>query len=231
MIKPPIRILLVEDNPADALLMQKILENAKTPYSLEMVEDGDMAIKRLNSANGLLPQIVLLDMNMPKKNGIEVLEEIKAEERFKHIPVIMLTSSKSEKDVIRSYAAGAASYVSKPINVEDHKKLLRALTYSIHDYLKSEFTIMPSQYILNCHYCRTNEVKTLNRENRQKDRDTDVLSFPMYEDLNEATEGVPVILGDIYISLDQAKTQAVEYNIDLSSEQLAMLQLDFLIQI
>lgn len=106
---------------------------------------------------------------------------------------------------------------------KDHKKLLRALTYSIHDYLSREAQIQPSQFILNCHYSRSNVVRELNRQYRNKDKDTDVLSFPLFEDLEEVTEGVPAILGDIYISLDQACLQAVEYDIDLSSELIHLI--------
>jgi CheY-like chemotaxis protein len=78
-------------------------------------------------------------MNMPKKNGIQVLEEIKADERLKHIPVVMLTSSTSEKDVKESYGAGAASYVAKPTSIEDHKKLLAAF-----DMFWFEVAILPN---------------------------------------------------------------------------------------
>ena len=106
---------------------------------------------------------------------------------------------------------------------KDHKKLLRALTYSLHEYLNREAVIMPSQFILNCHYCRTNEVKELNRQYRGKDKDTDVLSFPLFENLEELTEAVPAILGDIYISIDQAQIQAKEFDIDLSSELIHLI--------
>jgi CheY-like chemotaxis protein len=118
-----IRILLVEDNEGDILLTKEALEEAKIPIILDVVKDGKQAIDFLNKqdvfSQAVMPDLMLLDVNLPKRNGHEVLKYVKNNEHLKHIPVIMLTTSSSEKDINQSYANFANCYVTKPVEVSD----------------------------------------------------------------------------------------------------------------
>jgi CheY-like chemotaxis protein len=118
-----IRILLVEDNEGDILLTREALEEAKIHIILDVVKDGKQAIDFLNKedgfSNAIMPDLLLLDVNLPKKNGHEVLKYIKTNDHLRHIPVIMLTTSSSEKDVNLSYDNHANCYVTKPVEVSD----------------------------------------------------------------------------------------------------------------
>ncbi len=117
----PIHILLVEDNEGDILLTKEALENGKIINTLSVVRDGKEAIdfltKRGKYADVMLPDLLLLDINLPKKNGHEVLQFIKADMNLKQIPVIMLTTSSTEADILTSYQYYANCYISKPIEV------------------------------------------------------------------------------------------------------------------
>ena len=121
-INPPIDILLIEDSPTDALLTQHALSHAKLINRLHIVEDGVKAMaflrKQAPYADAPRPQLILLDLNMPKKNGREVLAEIKSDQDLKVIPVIVLTSSSAEEDVLGSYKLHANSYITKPVGFE-----------------------------------------------------------------------------------------------------------------
>jgi CheY-like chemotaxis protein len=119
----PIHILLVEDNEGDILLTKEALEDAKIFIKLSVVKDGKEAMDFLGK-QGIyhdveLPDFLLLDVNLPKKNGHEVLKYIKSTENLKHIPVIMLTTSSSEKDINLSYNNYANCYITKPVEVND----------------------------------------------------------------------------------------------------------------
>ena len=122
-----INILLIDDSSMDLMLTENILQKAKTPVVIQVASDGEKAIETLKDSTTPKPDIILLDINMPKKDGKETLQEIKRDEDLKMIPVIMLTSSESKKDVFDCYKAYANSYVLKPAKVEDHEKLLSAL--------------------------------------------------------------------------------------------------------
>lgn len=127
----PIEILLVEDNPADVRMTQEALNAAGIPHHLHLVEDGLEAISFLyrtrQFAGAPEPDIILLDLNIPKMNGHEVLNEIKTSDDFRHIPVVVLTCSKSEVDAYKSYEANADRFVTKPAGldafVEEMKKV------------------------------------------------------------------------------------------------------------
>jgi len=123
MLYDLIHILLVEDNEGDILLTKEALNDGKIANEISVVKDGKQAIDFLNQQEGFknakLPDLILLDVNLPKKNGHEVLAFIKNEERLKHIPVIMLTTSSSEKDINASYKNHANCYISKPVEVSD----------------------------------------------------------------------------------------------------------------
>jgi CheY-like chemotaxis protein len=116
------KILLVEDNSNDALLTQRSLKKANILNKVVWVKDGAEAIEYLFinclEQGEKLPQLILLDIHMPKVNGIETLQRIRSDERLSWLPVIIFTSSKEEKDLLESYRLGINSYVCKPINFE-----------------------------------------------------------------------------------------------------------------
>ncbi len=126
-----IHILLVEDNPGDVRLTQEILKDAKVANKLYVVKDGVEALAFLRGsgkyAGSPPPDLILLDLNLPKKDGREVLSEIKADERLKRIPVVVLTVSKSEDDVLKSYNLHANCYITKPVNLEQFVSVVRSI--------------------------------------------------------------------------------------------------------
>lgn len=117
----PVKILLVEDNEGDILLTTEALEDAKIINEIAIARDGQEAIHLLEDAAKTnrkgLPDLILLDINLPKRNGHEVLNWIKTDDRIKHIPVIMLTTSSSEIDVTKAYNQYANCYIVKPVEV------------------------------------------------------------------------------------------------------------------
>lgn len=123
-----IHILLVEDNEGDILLTKEAFEDAKIINELSVVRDGKEAIDFLSKvgkyANVTTPNLILLDINLPKKNGHEVLNFIKENDDIKHIPVIMLTTSSSDKDINKSYESYANCYITKPVEVEDFLEIV-----------------------------------------------------------------------------------------------------------
>ncbi len=119
----PIEILLVEDNPNDAKLTQRALQKMNLVNRLRWVKDGAEALDYLfrtgayaKRPNGQHPKLVLLDLKLPKVNGIEVLQQLKADERTRIIPVVVLTSSAEDSDVLKCYELGVNSYIVKPVN-------------------------------------------------------------------------------------------------------------------
>ena len=118
----PIEILLVEDNPGDVRLTREALKEGKVYSNLHTVKDGVEAMEFLRRQgrykDAPRPDIVLLDLNLPKKDGREVLQEIKTDEDLKRIPVVVLTTSKAEEDVLRTYNLHANCYVTKPVDLE-----------------------------------------------------------------------------------------------------------------
>ncbi len=118
----PIEILLVEDNPGDVRLTREALKDAKMHNDMHVAEDGVEAISFLRRegkyANSPRPDLILLDLNMPKKDGREVLAEIKADETLKGIPVVVLTTSRSEQDILKAYDLHANCYITKPVDLD-----------------------------------------------------------------------------------------------------------------
>jgi two-component system, chemotaxis family, response regulator Rcp1 len=114
-----INILLVEDNPGDIRLTREALKESIVPHELSVVGDGAAAIHYLERATaegpGAMPDLVLLDLNLPKLNGHEVLQRIKSHDQWKVIPVVVLTTSEAEADIIACYAEHANCYISKPL--------------------------------------------------------------------------------------------------------------------
>jgi CheY-like chemotaxis protein len=111
----PIAVLLVEDDPGDVVLIQEAFEHNKVRNRLHVVGDGVDAMKFLREG-GERPDLVLLDLNLPRKDGREVLEEIKTDPALRSIPVVVLTTSKAEEDILRSYDLHANAYVTKPVD-------------------------------------------------------------------------------------------------------------------
>ena len=118
----PMEILLVEDNEDDILLEQEALADAKLINLMHVVRDGEEALSYLRRQgryqDAQRPGLILLDINMPRNNGFEVLNEMKADPALMHIPVIMPTTSESEADVVISYAKGACSFITKPMDFD-----------------------------------------------------------------------------------------------------------------
>ncbi|MEO0073914.1 MAG: response regulator [candidate division WOR-3 bacterium] len=127
----PVEILLVEDNPGDVRLTQEALREAKVRNNLNVVGDGEEAIEFLRRRNrwadAARPDIILLDLNLPKKDGRAVLAEIKADAELRRIPVVVLTTSKAEEDVLRSYDLHANCYVTKPLDFEQFINVVRSI--------------------------------------------------------------------------------------------------------
>ncbi len=127
----PIEILLVEDNPGDVDLTSEALENGKLRNTLHVVNDGEAAMAFLRREGKYTaaprPGLVLLDLNLPRKNGREVLAEMKSDNNLKRIPVVILTTSSSEQDIFKSYNLHANCYITKPIEVTHFIKVVQAI--------------------------------------------------------------------------------------------------------
>jgi len=127
----PINILLVEDNEGDILLTTEALEEGKISKSLKVIRDGESTLKYLNEivekSPSELPDLILLDLNLPKKNGHEVLKEVKSNKLLQHIPIIMLTTSSSEIDILKSYQQHANCYLIKPMEVSDFIRVIEKI--------------------------------------------------------------------------------------------------------
>ena len=129
MNNQPVQILLVEDNEDDVIMTMESFEEVNLTNVVNVVQDGEEAMaylqRRGKYENVLLPGLVLLDINMPKKNGFEVLQEMKADPTLRHIPVIMLTTSDREEDIVKSYANGACSFIPKPVGFDNFIKVAK----------------------------------------------------------------------------------------------------------
>jgi CheY-like chemotaxis protein len=127
----PIDILLVDDNDDDILLLEESIKGSPLVTLMHVVRDGDEALAYLRRegrfADVSLPGLVLLDINMPRKNGFEVLQAMKADQNLRTIPVIMLTTSSREEDIVHSYDGGACSFICKPLNFDKLKEVVHHL--------------------------------------------------------------------------------------------------------
>jgi CheY-like chemotaxis protein len=127
----PIEILLVEDNPGDVRLAVEALRDAKVENRLHVVEDGVEAMSFLRRegryAVGPRPDLILLDLNLPRKDGREVLVEVKQDADLKRIPVVILTSSAAEQDVVQAYNLHANCYITKPVDLDQFLKVVRSI--------------------------------------------------------------------------------------------------------
>jgi len=124
----PIEILLVEDNPGDARLTIEALAEAKVRNNINVAADGVAALEYLHDRNGASqPDLILLDLNLPKKDGREVLAEIKNDPGLRQIPVVVLTTSSAEEDVLKSYSLHANCYVTKPVGLSQFMDVVRSV--------------------------------------------------------------------------------------------------------
>ncbi len=126
-----IEILLIEDNPGDVDLTKEALQDAKVRNRLHVVDDGAKAVdflyKRGEYADVPRPDIILLDLNLPKKDGRQVLEEIKADPQLAEIPVVILTTSQAEEDILRSYQLHANCYITKPVDFKQFMHVVKSI--------------------------------------------------------------------------------------------------------
>ena len=129
MTNQSVEILLVEDNEDDAVIIQEVFEDMRLATLINVVRDGEEAVAYLQRQGPYkvvcMPDLVLLDINMPRMNGFEVLEAIKKDPRLQSLPVVMLTTSHREEDVVRAYAKGACSYIHKVVDLDQFKHLIR----------------------------------------------------------------------------------------------------------
>jgi len=132
-IPRPVELLLVEDSPTDALLMQEALRHAKIPSNVHVVEDGEEALAFLRHdglyAQAPRPDLILLDLNLPRKDGREVLAEIKREPALKSIPVVVLTTSRDEQDVLHAYDLHASCYITKPMDFSRFTDIVQSIEH------------------------------------------------------------------------------------------------------
>lgn len=126
-----VEILMVEDNPADVRLTREAFKDAKVLNNMSVVGDGEEALlflRRQGSyANVPRPDLILLDLNLPKKDGREVLAEIKSDPALKRIPVVVLTTSEDEKDILKAYDLHVNAYITKPVNLDQFMKVVEAV--------------------------------------------------------------------------------------------------------
>lgn len=129
-----LKVLLVEDNPDDVLITERALEKGDTKCELFVARDGEEALdflrKKGKFKDAQRPDLILLDLNLPKINGLEVLAEIKKDSHLRRIPVIVLTISDAEEDMVRAYDSGASGYITKPASTVEFMKVLT----TVRDY-------------------------------------------------------------------------------------------------
>jgi two-component system, chemotaxis family, response regulator Rcp1 len=130
-MKQAIRALLVEDNPGDAELTKETLEAGKLYIAIDVARDGVEALeylsRRARHDSGTLPDLILLDLNLPRLDGRQVLAEIRRDEVLRRIPIVILTSSDAEQDILKSYELGANCYVTKPVGLEAFQAIVRSV--------------------------------------------------------------------------------------------------------
>ncbi|RPJ79478.1 MAG: response regulator [Alphaproteobacteria bacterium] len=131
IIGKPVEILLVEDNEGDVGLIEEVFEEAKIRNNIHVAEDGEEAVLYLRGegkfSGSPRPDIILLDLNLPKKDGREVLKEIKEDNNLKNIPVVILTTSNAEKDILRAYDLHANAYITKPLDFDQFIKVVGSI--------------------------------------------------------------------------------------------------------
>ncbi|RII30594.1 MAG: response regulator [Geobacter sp.] len=126
-----VEILLVEDNPGDIRLTTEVLKDAKLYNNINIAKDGvealDFLYRRGDYSDAVRPDLILLDLNLPRKDGREVLEEIKTDPALKNIPVVVLTTSSAEQDILKSYSLHANCYITKPVDLEQFSRIVASI--------------------------------------------------------------------------------------------------------
>jgi CheY-like chemotaxis protein len=139
----PIEVLLVEDDPGDVLMTREAFEEHKIGNKLSVVSDGVEALAYLRRegpfADAVRPDLILLDLNLPRRDGRQVLEEIKSDEDLRQIPVVILTTSQADEDILRSYQLHANAYVTKPVDFDQFIRVVR----QIDDFFVSVVKLPP----------------------------------------------------------------------------------------
>ncbi len=139
----PVEILLVEDNPGDVRLTQEALKDAKVLNNLRVACDGEEALaflrRQASYAEAARPDLILLDLNLPRKDGFQVLAEIKGDEQLRRIPVVILTTSDAEQDILNTYDLHANCYMTKPVGLEQ----LATVVKVIEDFWLTIVTLPP----------------------------------------------------------------------------------------
>lgn len=130
----PVNILMAEDDPDDRLLTQEAVREAKLTNEINFVDDGEELMQYLKSSGKYgdkskypKPRLILLDLNMPKKDGREALKEIKADPKLRCIPIVVLTTSKAEEDILRTYDLGVSGYITKPVLFDDLIEVMKVI--------------------------------------------------------------------------------------------------------
>ena len=130
-VSNPIEILLVEDNPGDVRLIKEVFKDAKIYNSMQVAYDGEVAMEILRKEgeyiNAAFPDLILLDLNLPKKDGREVLREIKGDKSLKCVPVVILTTSNAEEDLIETYKMNANCYITKPVDLDQFINVVKSI--------------------------------------------------------------------------------------------------------
>ena len=131
MSQKSVQVLLIDDDPADIRLIQECFKRSSMAIDLH-VEDGEKAVeylrKRAEVPSGAYPDLILLDLNMPKKDGRQLLSELKMDKDLKRIPVVVLTTSDAETDIIKSYNLGANCYITKPVDFDQFSRIVDLIT-------------------------------------------------------------------------------------------------------
>lgn len=142
----PIEILLVEDNPGDVRLTQEALKEGKVANNLNVVNNGEDALSFLKRegkfSDAVKPDLILLDLNLPRKDGRELLEDIKSDESLKCIPVVILTTSKATEDIVKTYEFHANCYITKPVDMDQFMIVIK----SIEDFWMSVVKLPPKNH-------------------------------------------------------------------------------------
>lgn len=132
MSNRPLPILLVEDNPADVELTLRAFKRRRLSNPIAVARDGEEALDYLHgrrsfTGNSAIPAVILLDLRLPKVDGLEVLRQLKSHPTYRHVPVVVLTTSAEDKDIARSYELGAASYIVKPVEFENFQEVVERI--------------------------------------------------------------------------------------------------------
>jgi chemotaxis family two-component system response regulator Rcp1 len=126
----PLKILIVDDSPSDVYLMKEALRTASIPVQVMVALDGVFALdymRQVSAGEAVRPDLILLDLNLPRKNGREVLGELKASPTHRHIPVLMMSSSKADEDIRECYRMNANCYITKPSSLDDYFDIVRSI--------------------------------------------------------------------------------------------------------